>query len=318
VVAFVLGVSNSFEMPAAAALVPELVPKEHLAIAIAIDRSVFHGTRLIGPALAGYVIGLGGSAAAFFVNALSFVALMLALVGIRPRAQGSAAEQAQRRTGIKEGVAYVRSDKATLGMIGMMAATTAFVFPVVVVMMPLYARNVLGLGPDKMGLLMAISGIGSLGGSVSLLAVPGNKRCGLMLAAVIGAAAALTSLSQARAFAFAAASQVVLSLAISTLLGLANIVVQERAPGPLRGRVSAVAGLSFFGLMPFASLGLTTVADWIGMRVVLLVAAGLYLVTGVGVLWRSGRRMSELPASRSPGGNVAVGGGSEEQLPPWE
>lgn len=302
-VAFVLGISNSFEMPAAAALVPELVPKEHLATAIAIDRSVFHGTRLLGPAVAGYVIGLGGEATAFFVNALSFLALILALVGIRPRAQGSAEEQARRRSGIREGIAYVRADKPTLGMIALMAATTVFVFPVVVVMMPLYARNVLHLGPDKMGLLMAISSIGSLSGSVSLLAVPANKRCGLMLAAVIGAAAALTSLSQARTFAFAAASQVVLSLGISTLLGLANTVVQERAPGPLRGRVSAVAGLSFFGLMPFASLGLTTAADWIGMRAALLVAAGLYLVTGVAVLMRARRQMCEPPGSghRLPG-----------------
>jgi MFS family permease len=285
-VAFALGVSNAFEWPAAAALVPELASREHVATAIAIDRSVFHGTRLIGPALAGYVIGLWGSAAAFFLNALSFVPFILALVSLQPRAQGSAEEQAQRRTGMKAGVAYVRSDKPTLGMIALMAATTAFVFPVVVVMMPLYATKVLGLGPDKMGLLMAISSIGSLSGSASLLAVPADKRRGLMLAAVIGVAAALTSLSQARAFAVAAASQVVSSLGTSTLLGLANTVVQERAPGPLRGRVSAVAGLSFFGLMPFASLGLTSVADWIGMRVTLRVAAALYLITGVGVLWR--------------------------------
>jgi len=289
-VAFVLGVSNSFEWPAAAALVPELVPREHIATAIAIDRSVFHGTRLIGPALAGYVIGLSSSAMAFFLNALSFVAFIVALMGIQPRAQGPPEEQAQRRTGIKAGLAHVRSDKPTLGMVALMAATTAFVFPVVVVMMPLYATKVLGLGPDKMGLLMAISSIGSLSGSASLLAVPANKRRRLMVVAVIGVAAALMSLSQARAFAVAAASLAVSSLGTSTLLGLANTVVQERAPGPLRGRVSAVAGYSFFGLMPFTSLGLTSLADSIGKRETLGVAAALYLVTGVAVLLLSRRR----------------------------
>src|SRR5882724_11922997 len=84
-VAVLLGVATSFEMPAAAALVPELVGKEEIATAIAIDRSVFHGTRLIGPALAGYVVGIWGPAWAFFANAFSFLALMAALFTIRPR-----------------------------------------------------------------------------------------------------------------------------------------------------------------------------------------------------------------------------------------
>jgi MFS family permease len=294
-VAFVLGISNSFEMPAAAALVPELVPQGHVATAIAVDRSVFHGTRLIGPALAGYIIGLWGTASAFYLNALSFVALMLALLTIRPRVQGSAAEEARRRSGMKEGLAYVRSDKPTLGLIALMAATTVFVFPVMVVMLPLYARNLLQLGPDKMGLLMGISSIGSFTGSVSLLAVPRHRRCRLMTAAVVAAAAALTSLSRAQLFPVAAVSLVLLSLGVSTLIGLANTIVQERAPSPLRGRVSALSGLSFFGLMPFASLGITSVADWLGMRTALLVAAVLYLGTALPVLVGSRRQICEIP-----------------------
>ncbi len=292
-VAFVLGISNSFEFPAAAALVPELVSRNLVATAIAMDRSIFHGTRLIGPALAGYVIGLWGTASAFYLNALSFLALMLALFTIRPRERGSSEEEAHRRSGIKEGLAYVRSDKPTLGLIGLMAATTVFVFPVMVVMLPLYARNVLLLGPDKMGLLMGISSIGSFTGSITLLAVPPKKRWSTMLLAVMAAAAALVSLSRARHFSVAAPSLVALSLGVSTLIGLANTIVQERAPSLLRGRVSAIAGLSFFGLMPFASLGITSVADWVGMRTAIAMTAGLYLCSAVPVLAGSRGRLCD-------------------------
>jgi MFS family permease len=289
-VAFLLGISGSFEMPAASALVPELVPKHQVASAIAVDRSVFHGTRLIGPALAGYTIGLWGTASAFYLNALSFVALILALLTLHPRPRGTAEEEAQRRSGFKEGLDYVRSDKPTLGMIALMASTTFFVFPVMVVMVPLYARNLLQLGPDKMGLLMGISSVGSLTGSVSMLAMPRHKRQFFMLAAVTAVAVALLSLSQAQRFPVAAVSLVGLSLGVSTLIGLANTIVQERAPSPLRGRVSAIAGLSFFGLMPFASLGITSLADAIGMRTALLLSALLYSAMAVLVLVKAVRR----------------------------
>ena len=176
VVAFFLGISTAFEMPSAAALVPELVGKENIAAAIAVDRSVFHGTRLIGPALAGYVIGIFGPAAAFYANALSFVALIIALCTIHPRAKGSAHEEEQRRGSMMDGFRYVRSDKPTLAMITLLVATVLFVFPVMMVMMPLYAKDVLFLGPGKMGLLMGISGIGSLTGSISLLGVRKENR----------------------------------------------------------------------------------------------------------------------------------------------
>ncbi|MEO8429206.1 MAG: MFS transporter [Verrucomicrobiota bacterium] len=293
-VAVLLGISTSFEMPAASALVPELVGKSQVATAIAIDRSVFHGTRLIGPALAGYVIGFWGPASAFFANAFSFVALMVALFTISPRAKGSAEEEEQRLGGMKEGFAYIRSDKPSLAMIALMASTTVFVFPVMVVMLPLYVKNVLQLGPDKMGMLMGISGIGSLTGSIGLLGVRRENRRRLMLAAVFGVTLALTGLSTAHRFAAAAGSLVLLSLGVSTLIGLANTVVQERAPGPMRGRVSAIAGLSFFGLMPFAGLGITSVADRLGIRTALLVSATAYLTAAIYILAGPGRKMCDV------------------------
>jgi MFS family permease len=299
--AFFLGISASFEMPSAAALVPELVGKEHIANAIAVDRSVFHGTRLIGPALAGYVIGIMGPASAFYANALSFVALIVALLTIHPRAKGSEAEEAQRRGSMKEGFAYVRSDKPTLAMIALLISTVIFVFPVMMVMMPLYARDVLLLGPDKMGLLMGVSGIGSLTGALTLFGVGRNRRRILMFVAVVDVALALMSLSMAHRFVVAAVSLIFLSLGVSTLAGVANTVVQERAPGPMRGRVSAIVGMSFFGLMPFAGFGITSLADWLGIRHALSISSACYLITAGLVLSGPGRHLRErTPASATP------------------
>jgi MFS family permease len=291
-VALVLGTSAAFEMPAASAMIPELAGKEHIATAIAIDRSIFHGTRLVGPAAAGLLVAYTGPAVAFYANAVSFLALIAALWTI-PRTVAVTDGDGSKRGGIKEGLRYVLSDKPTLAMIGLMVACVICLFPVMAVMMPLYATKVLGLGADRMGMLMGVGAIGSLTGSMSLLGVPKHHRRSVLFGAVVAVAAALVCLGKAQGFWAAAAALVLLTLGFSTLAGVTATVVQERAPGPMRGRVSAIVGLSFFGLMPFAGLGLTAIADWIGIRDALFVAAGCYLCVAIPVLIGPGRHITE-------------------------
>ncbi|MGH8100242.1 MAG: MFS transporter, partial [Chthoniobacterales bacterium] len=125
--AAVLGISNSFEMPTLNAFVPELVSRNEIQSAIAVDRAVFHGSRVVGPALAGIFIGAWGAGSAFFSNAISFVALIIALFTIPPRRRGTAEEEEKRAGGIKEGFRYVAKDKPSLAMIALIAATTLFI-----------------------------------------------------------------------------------------------------------------------------------------------------------------------------------------------
>src|ERR671918_1425982 len=136
--ALLLGIAFSYEMPAISALVPELVKKDEIATAIALDRSVFHGSRLVGPSLAGLFVAWWGAASAFFCNAVSFVALIISMLLLPPRAKGTAEEEEQRRSGFMEGLRYVRTDRTILSMIMLIALTTIFVFPVISVMLPLY------------------------------------------------------------------------------------------------------------------------------------------------------------------------------------
>src|SRR6266567_7430555 len=101
--AVVLGISNSFEMPTLNAFVPELVTRDEIQSAIAVDRAVFHGSRVVGPSLAGIFISVWGAASAFFINAISFVALIIAILSLPARRLGTAEEEERRKSGIKDG-----------------------------------------------------------------------------------------------------------------------------------------------------------------------------------------------------------------------
>jgi MFS family permease len=294
-----LGIAFAFEHPALSALVPELVKREEIAGAVALDRAVFHCSRLVGPSVAGLIVGLWGAATAFFLNAFSFLAFIVALVSLPPRLIGSKEEEAQRASGIADGFRYVRADKPSLAMVGMIATMTIFIFPTVSVMMPLYVRDVLHFGPSRLGYLMAFSAVGSGFGAITLVSIAPERRHGWMYAAALAVAVSVFLLSRVHAFWSASGSLVVISFGLSLIFGLSNTIVQERAPSHLRGRVSAVMGLSFFGLMPLSGLGVTSLADAIGMRTALAFSAIGYGIMAVLILSRIGGGLNETPAALS-------------------
>jgi MFS family permease len=271
-----LGISNSFEMPTQSALVPELVGREEIQRGISIDRSVFHGSRVIGPTVGGYLINWLGLASAFFANALSFVALIAAILSLPPRIKGTAEEEEKRSSGIKDGFRFVAKDKPSLAMVTLIATQSLCIFPIITVMMPLYVRTVLGLGAGVFSKLMGASAIGSLVGSIFLIGLPRAKRVPLMMVNTVAISMVIIGLSFAPSFYVAMALLIVNSLGLATNFGLCSTIVQERAPDYLRGRVSAVFMLSFVGLMPFAGLGVTSLSDYIGMPAALVIAAVVY------------------------------------------
>ena len=297
VVAGLLGIAFAFEHPALSALVPELVKREEIAAAVALDRAVFHCARLVGPSVGGIIVGAWGAAMAFFSNAFTFLALIIALLSLPPRPIGSREEEEKRASGIKDGFRYVRADKPSLAMVGMIASMTIFIFPTVSVMMPLYSRDVLHFGPDQLGYLMAASGVGSVFGAITLVSIPRPRRLGGMMLSALAVMLSVLALSRVHAFSLAAAALIVISFGLALIFGLSNTIVQERAPSHLRGRVSAVMGLSFFGLMPIAGLGVTSLADVIGMRTALAASAIGYGVAVLFILSRIGDGLDETPVT---------------------
>ena len=298
--ALLLGIAFSYEMPAISALVPELVKRDEIAAAVALDRSVFHGSRLIGPSLAGLFVGWWGAASAFFTNALSFLALIVALISLPKRPIGTAEEEEQRRSGILEGFRYVRSNRIIMSLIALIALNTIFVFPAISVMLPLYVRNILHLGAKNMGWLMAVSGSGAFLGSIGLLSVAREHRLKFMSGNVIAIAVGVFLMSRSQSFLLTAAAMGAIAIALSMNFGLTNTVVQEQAPAHLRGRVSAVVGMSFFGLMPIAGLITPGFSDLIGMRTTLGIASVIYAIAAASVLSLAGRHVCDRPISPAP------------------
>jgi MFS family permease len=302
--ALLLGIAFSYEMPAISALVPELVKRDEIAAAIALDRSVFHGSRLIGPSLAGFFVGWWGAASAFFTNAFSFLALIVALISLPKRPIGTAEEEEQRRSGILEGFRYVRSNRIILSLIALIALNTIFVFPAISVMLPLYVRNILHLGAHSMGWLMAVSGSGAFLGSIGLLSVARESRLKFMSANVLAIAVGVFLMSRSETFLLTACAMGAIAIALSMNFGLANTIVQEQAPAHLRGRVSAVVGMSFFGLMPIAGLITPGFSDLIGMRTTLSIASVIYGIAAAAVLSLAGRHVCDRPISPAPAPEV--------------
>lgn len=288
------GVVNAFEMPAVSSLVPELVEKDEIQDALAIDRSTFHTTRLVGPALAGVVIAAWGPAVAFFANALSFVPLMIALAGIPEKPVEAQEADDQDDGGIRAGLAYVRRDPPTFAMVGIMALLTAFPMPVLMVLLPLYARQ-LGLGSLGMGAMMSINAAGALLGSILLLSVRREERPLAIGLSALGIGAGLLGLALSHAAPLSAAVLFALSICLAFTFGLVNTTVQERVPDRLRGRVSAVAQITFFGMQPFAALAMSGLAEVLGLTNAFMVAGPLYALGVVALLTGPGRR-ADTPA----------------------
>jgi len=304
--ASLLGITIAFEMPAISALVPELVTRDEIAPAIALDRAVFHGSRLVGPSLAGLFVGWWGAASAFFANAFSFLALIVALMSLPKRKIGTAEEEEQRRSGFKEGIRYVRSNRTIISMIMLIACNTIFVFPAISPsMLPLYVRNILHLGPESLGWLMAVSGTGAFLGAIGLLSVARPNRLRFMTGNVIAITIGVLVMSQSHRFWATAAAMGLIAIALSMNFGLANTIVQEHAPSELRGRVSAIFGMSFFGLMPVAALIVPGFSDLVGMPTALVVASVFYGTLAVIVLSIAGRHVCDKPMSPEPQAEMA-------------
>ena len=285
-VGFAMGVTHAFEGPAYSALIPELVPKEKIARAFAFDRSVFHTARIIGPALAGFAVARFGLASAFYANALSFIGPLIILFAIPPRPRGTEAEEKLRRTGFMDGWRHVRSDSPTFRMVLICAANALFCSPFVIVMLTWYGRRTLGLTAGEVGWLMAFAGIGALTASVSLIVLPHSHRDRFVRLGAALSVCSMAILCVAQGFAVAGAGILLLTLGLNFLYGIANQLVQERAPDALRGRVSAVAGFSFVAVIPFSGLMASGLEHCFGMRAALGICACGYALTATALVFR--------------------------------
>lgn len=285
-----LGIAFGYDMPAYQALLPELVPPEKIGQVVALNSSTFHGTRMIGPAMAGAIIGVFGLATAYFLNAASFVAVIFSLLIIRyrPKARPHDEQRAGAIEGLKQGLRHARRRPNLQVMLLLTGLNTTFVFPIVAVLTPFYVKNVLHQGPGTLGLLWAGSGVGSMVGAMALIWWSNSNRAGRIWLATLMAPAGLLVMAVTREPLVALAVQPFVSFAFSSQLGIIQTMIQESTPAQFRGRVMSLHGITFNGTMPVAALVASGLAVLVGLPWVIAIAAVIYLVTASAALRLAG------------------------------
>jgi MFS family permease len=299
VLAAILGTASAIEMPVRQAFAAELVPERDLVNAIALNSTSFNLSRVVGPAIAGLTIAVFGTAINFGVNALSYVAVLAGLVLIDP-AQLHRLPVPDRlpsvRASLVEGLRYARRVPTVFWPLVLLGgvATVAMNFQT---LLPLYARDALGLGPDGYGALFAAMGVGSVVGSMTL-AFSARRRPMLRLVVAGGAVflgleliLALTTLAPV-AFALIAGIGLASILMVNTI----NVMIQNSVGHELRGRVMSLYVTVFAGTAPIGGLLAGVVAQAWGPGAGFGLGAVLGSIVLVIASWRLSR--ARLPASR--------------------
>jgi MFS family permease len=287
VFALLSGTINAFEIPARQSFIIELVNKEDLTDAIALNSGGFNLARVIGPSLAGVIIHQFGTAWAFGLNAVSYAAVLASLFSIRLPRRVLVPVTATALQGFVEGMRFLTRTRQVSLLMRLIAVYAIFGIPYLA-LMPVVARDVLGGDASDYGLLLTAVGIGGFAGALGLAAVGRRVGRGRLLEL---AAYAFSSLLIAFSFSRSLAVSALLLLGIGCTMivnnALANGLLQTIVPDELRGRVMAAYAWVFVGLGPVVGPFLAgALADRIGAATTIGVSAGVTLVYVVWVFVR--------------------------------
>jgi predicted MFS family arabinose efflux permease len=291
-------------MPVRQAFVAELVPRDDLVNAIAMSSTSFNLSRVIGPAIAGVTIAAFGVASNFGINAVSYLSVLVGLWRIRTAELHRAERPASFpsiRASLGEGLRYARATPTVLWPLVLLGGVAALAMNFQT-LLPLYARNALGLDSGGYGALFAAMGVGSLAGSLTLAFATSQRP---LFRLIIGGGAAFLALAFAlglvRAVPAAFALVVGIGFASMLMVNTINVIVQNSVPDALRGRVMSLYVTVFAGSAPIGGILAGTVAQAVGAPTAFSIGAGLASGVLVLVAWRlRGARMPELGRAVAP------------------
>ncbi|HUF28136.1 MAG TPA: MFS transporter [Gemmatimonadaceae bacterium] len=280
------GIVNAVEIPSRQAMVIELVGREDLLDAIALNSSGFNLARIIGPSLAAIVIARLGLAWCFALNALSYLAVLLSLFRIRLPPRVRASQAVTPLEGLRQGLVYMRSTRDVAVLMRLTAAFSVLGVPYLT-LLPVFARDILDLGATGYGTLLTFVGLGALAGALSLAAVGRRVRRGRLLAIGAHSFAAIIVVFSLVSHPTAAAALLLLAgYAMITTNALTNGLLQSIVPDDLRGRVMAAYTFVFVGLSPLGSLLGGAVASAAGVRWAIGGGGAIMLAFAAWAFWR--------------------------------
>ncbi len=296
-VALIVGINNSFDMPARQAFVSEMVgDRVDLPNAIALNSTLFNMGRLVGPALAGLVLGAFGVAICFLIDAISYLAVIASLLMMHVAPAVQAVRKRNPLESLREGLAYVRATPV-VGALVIFAGLVGVFGINFNVWMPLLAKQELDTGPGGFGLLMSSLGIGALAGALALAfrSKSASVERLVFTALILGMAEVLLGVATELA------PRLIVAMSISAIVGfgmtstmaMANTVVQSTAPDELRGRVMSVYIMVSTGVAPLGALLAGAVANAANTSASILLGG---IITTLSAIWLA-RRLQIRPQS---------------------
>ncbi|HEU4673595.1 MAG TPA: MFS transporter [Candidatus Limnocylindrales bacterium] len=291
-IALLIGLRNAVDMPTRQAFSVEMVGRDDIQNAVALNSATFNGARIIGPAVAGLVIGAFGVPLAFLIDALSFLAVLVALWAMdehelqlpptlpRPHSVGEVAAN------LREGLVYVRDTRLVLLAISVIGLVSTFGMNFTVLVPPL-AKDVLHSDAAGYGFLMAASGLGSLTAAIAI-AFGGRASAATIVggAILLGLAEVVTGVSNV--FGLTLVAMVFVGVGGIAMSANANSVIQLSVPDVLRGRVLSVYTTVFAGSTPIGGLVMGGIAGSMGVPTALAVGGAISALVGF-VGWLSVR-----------------------------
>ena len=280
------GVISAFEIPARQSMIAELVSRDDLVDAIALNSGGFNLARIVGPSIAAVVLAKYGVAWCFGINALSYFAVLSSLARIKLPPWTPVQYLVSPAEQLKQGFRYIRSSRAVSGLMGVIAVYSIFGFQYLT-MMPVVARDVLHTGASGYGFLLTFVGIGALTGALSLAGLGVRIRRGRLFNATAYAFAGLTILfSLMRTVHLAALVLLFLGLTMLINGALANGILQSVVPDELRGRVMATYIFVYVGFTPIGSFIAGAMARFVGVQWAIFTGGIVMLAYSLWAFWK--------------------------------
>jgi predicted MFS family arabinose efflux permease len=285
--AVILGIVNAFDAPARQAMVVEMVSREDVTNAIALNSMTFNGARVIGPAFGGLLLALVGAGWCFFINGVSFLAVIAGLLAMRfPREQRTHSNVHPVRQFL-EGIRYARSHQEILSLLILTAVLATFGTAYSSIL-PAFIIRVLHSDAAGYGTVNAFIGAGAVTGAL-LLAQFGNrgKRGRILFFANLVYPVVLGLFAFNSVFPIALVLSFIIGIGFMLLFNNINSLLQMRVSDEMRGRVMSLYTLSFFGFSPFGTLAIGAVAERLSMNITIGVSAVLTLLFSLVIYFKS-------------------------------
>ncbi len=291
IIAAVTGIFTAVDTPARLSFVSEIVGRDNVGNAVAINSTTFNLTRLIGPSIAGLLIPVIGVGGCFLINAISFGAMIIALAMMRNLPPLVYDRGSSVVTQWREAFRYVRRTRVPRSLILNIIVFSMFAFSYVV-LMPVFADDVLESGVRGLGLLMGAIGVGALAGGIYQAMLPvGFRRGRLVIYGAYGLCIGLLLFSVSRNFILSMLVLPLVGASSISMLASTNTLLQTLSPDHLRGRVLGFYTTSFLGFMPIGSLIVGSIAAKVGVSWTLMGGALLCLIFALFTLGRNKRLM---------------------------